>query len=198
MAHAADATRPHEHRGIVTPYSGAPPALALTAAERARLDAGEMLLKQTERGAGAHAVAVEDIRATPERIWSRITNYPRYPEWVSGVKRCTIYARGGDHILVEFGLSVMGVKVDYFVDHHFVPAENYLTWTLDYSRQSDLDDSVGYWRLTPLRAEPPLTRLEYTVDVRLKGWIPAFVQDFLTKRGLTDAVGWVKTQSEAG
>jgi len=195
-AWAADAAVPHEHTGIVSPYVGAPPAVTLSAADLATLQAGKMLMKQVQRGNGGHAVAFQDIRATPATIWSRITNYGMYASWVNGVKSCSIYRREGSRIFAQFDLSVMGIGVTYFINHNYQPASNYLTWTLDYTRQSDLDDSVGYWRLTPLSADPPLTRLEYAVDVRFKGWIPGFVQDFIANKGLSDAVSWVKKQSE--
>lgn len=195
--HAADATKPHEHQGIVKPYTGAPPAVTLSADELAKLDAGQLVMKQAQTGNGGHAVAFQNIAATPDRIWSKITNYAMYPTWVDGVEKCTVYKTEGSYIFADFALSVMGIGVEYFIKHTYKPSENYLTWTLDYSRQSDLDDSVGYWRLTPITADPPVTRLEYAVDIRFKGWIPGFVQTYISSKGLTQAVAWVKKQSEA-
>lgn len=196
-AAAADANQPHEHQGIVAAYTGAPPAVPLSSDDLAKLAAGQMVMKQVQRGNGGHAVAFQDIKATPEKIWSKINNHAMYPQWVSGVKSCSDYRKEGPYTWTAFGLSVLGTSVDYFIKHTFVPSQNYLTWTLDYTRQSDLDDSVGYWRLTPLSASPPSTRLEYSVDIRFKGWIPGFAQDFIANKGLTDAVSWVKKQSEA-
>lgn len=198
LAWSADPAQPHGHTGIVAAYQGAPPAVTLSPEDLASLGAGKLVTKQVQRGNGGHAVAFQDIHAAPATIWSKITNYGMYSQWVSGVEAVTVYKKEGAHILAEFNLAVMGAQVDYYIDHTYVPASNYLTWTLDYSRLSDLDDSVGYWRLTPLATDPPLTRLEYSVDVRFKGWIPGFVQDFIAKKGLTDAVSWVKKQSEGG
>ena len=45
-----------------------------------------------------------------------------------------------------------------------------MTWTLDYSQESDLDDSTGYWLVYPSPADPSKTRVEYTVDLRVSGW----------------------------
>lgn len=195
---AADAARPHEHQGIVKPYIGAPPPVSLTADDEAKLAAGQMVMKQAQIGNGGHAVAFMNINAPPDRVWSRIVNYPMYPTWVDNVEVCEIYKRDGSRIFVRFVLSVMGIGVEYFINHDYRPDLGYLTWTLDYSRQSDLDDSVGYWRVTPLPNDPAKSRLEYSVDIRFKGWIPGFVQTYLTSKGLTNAVSWVKKQSEAG
>jgi hypothetical protein len=90
----------------------------------------------------------------------------------------------------------VGMTVEYYVKHVFNRSGGYLTWTLDYSRQSDLDDSVGYWRVTPLSASPPLSRLEYSVQILLKGWVPGFVADMIADKGLENAVMWVKRESE--
>lgn len=196
-AAAADPSVPHEHQGIVKAYAGAPPPVPLSADDEAKLAAGSLVMKQAQTGNGGHAVAFQDIQATPERIWSRITNYAMYPKWVDGVVKCDVYKREGPYIWANFGLSVMGAGVEYYIKHTYRPDQGYLTWTLDYTRQSDLDDSVGYWRITPISASPPVTRLEYAVDVRFKGWIPGFMQDFIAKKGLTQAVAWVKKQSEA-
>lgn len=195
---AADASKPHEHQGIVKAYAGAPAPVALSAEDEAKLAAGGLVMKQVQTGNGGHAVAFQDINAPTSRVWSRILSFSSYPQWVDNVQTCETYRKEGSSIYVRFVLSVMGIGVEYFVKHQYTPGSNHLTWTLDYSRQSDLDDSVGYWRVTPHPSDPNRTRLEYSVDVRFKGWIPGFVQNYISSKGLTNAVAWVKKQSEAG
>ena len=51
-------------------------------------------------------------------------------------------------------LGVMGVSLEYFIDHTYAPRLGVLTWTLDYSRLSDLVDSVGYWCVVPHPSSP--------------------------------------------
>lgn len=195
---AADATRPHEHTGILQPYVGAPPALSLTSDELARLGRDELVLKQVRVGNGGRGVAVMDIHASPQTVWSRILNFGMYPKWVDNVAACDVYRKEGSNIYTHFILDPMGMTVEYFIKHAYNAQAGWLTWTLDYTRQSDLDDSVGYWRVTSLSADPPRSRLEYSVDIRFKGWIPQFAQDMIAKSGLTNAAAWVKKQSEGG
>lgn len=196
LAFAADPNTPHPHQGIVRGYAGAPPAVTLSAEESATLASGEMVLKQVRSDKGGRGVAFMDIRATPATVWSRIVNYAMYPTWVDNVAACEVYKREGSNIYARFLLDPMGMKIEYFVKHVYNPTAGWLTWTLDYSRSSDLDDSVGYWRVTPVSAQPPLSRLEYSVDIRFSGWVPQFAQDALSKKGLSTAVTWVKKQSE--
>ncbi|MDP2308704.1 MAG: SRPBCC family protein [Pseudomonadota bacterium] len=197
-ARAADANLPHDHQGVAPAYKGAPAAVPLAADEAAKLAAGELVLKQVKSGNGGRGVVFMDIAAAPQTIWSRITNYGMYPTWVDNVAACEVYRKDGATIFTRFVLDPMGMNVEYFIKHTYNPTAGWLTWTLDYSRLSDLDESIGYWRVTPLTTEPPRTRLEYSVDVRFKGWVPGFAQDMIAKHGLTNAVAWVKKQSEGG
>jgi hypothetical protein len=193
---AADPSAPHEHQGKLPAFKGAPPAVVLSADELARLAGGQPVLKQVEGAGGGRGVAVMDVRATPATVWSRITNYAMYPKWVDNVAECGNYRTEGNTLYTRFVLDPLGMKVEYYIKHVYNPSAGWLTWTLDYARKSDLDDSVGYWRVTALTADPPRTRVEYSVGIQIKGWIPGFVADMIAKQGLENAVLWVKRESE--
>lgn len=193
---AADPTIPHEHQGVISSYKGAPPTVTLTEAELATLGTGAAVQKQVQVGNGGRAVAVMDINATAERVWSRILAFDQYPLWVDNVTECSVYKTEGSDIYTRFLLSVMGSSVEYYIKHNLNRSAGWMTWTLDYSRQSDMNDSVGYWRVTPLSADPPKTRLEYSVEIQFKGWVPGFVVSMIQSKGVTNATSWVKKQSE--
>lgn len=195
--HAADPSRPHEHQGKVAAYKGAPPPVSLTATDLSTLQSGTHVLKQVQSGNGGRGVAIMDILAAPDRIWSRITSFAMYPKWVDNVAACDVYKKEGNEIFAKFVLDPLGMTVEYYIRHTYRPDLGWLTWTLDYTRNSDLDDSVGYWRVTPLSTTPPRSRLEYSVDIRFKGWVPGFMADMISESGLVNATSWVKRQSEA-
>ena len=72
-----------------------------------------------------------------------------------------------------------------------------MTWTLDYERKSDFDDSCGYWYVIPHPDNPEQwTRVYYSVEVSMFDWVPKFVVNFLSTKALTDATAWVKKYSE--
>lgn len=193
---AADATTAHPHQGIAPKFSGKPSTPALTADDLAALAKGEAVLKQEKGDSGGRGIAVQHINASPDRIWSRITAYDMYPKWVENVDECEVYKREGDSIYARFDISAMFVGVEYYVKHTYRPAEGYMTWELDYSRTSDLDDSVGFWIVEPVDGQPGVTRVYYSVDVRLSGWVPSAIEDMIAKSGLTKATAWVKRESE--
>lgn len=196
-AFAGDASQPHPHRGVVAPFTGAPPTPTLTADDLAALASGKSVLKQTKNPDGSgRGVSVQDIHADPDKIWARITNYKMYPQWVENVYECSTYKVEGSDIRARFLIGTSLLKYEYFVKHTYRPADHWMTWTLDYDRQSDLDDVVGFWRVEPLADKPGYTRVFYSVSVKLSGWVPGWVEDMLAKNGLTSATTWVKRESE--
>jgi hypothetical protein len=195
---AADRNAPHDHQGVIPPYEGAPPAMELSSEQRSDLDRGKPVMVQVQdsRG-GGRGMCIQDVAAPPDTVWSRITSYSDYPKWVGPVSECANYEVADDHIKTRFVLKGLGFRLEYFIDHTYRPDQGFMTWTLDYSRKSDLDDSVGYWFVEPHPATDGWTRLYYSVDVRMKGRVPKFVQDLVTKKGLKEATAWVKRESEA-
>jgi carbon monoxide dehydrogenase subunit G len=196
-AEAADPTKPHGHTGLIAPYKGAPPVPTVSAADAAILAKGDAVLQQVKNeGGGGRGIAIQDIHADNATVWSKITDYNKYATMVEGVKECGTYEKAGDHIKARFVITAMFMNIEYYVDHVYKPADNWMTWTLDYTRESDLDDSVGFWRSSPVPDKPGWTRVFYSVEVRLKGWVPAMVENMVAKSGLTQATGWVKRESE--
>jgi hypothetical protein len=196
-AEAADANAPHPHKGKAKKFSN-PTASTLTAEESAKLLAGGAVRKQVKYAdSGGRGISIMDVAATPEQIWAVILDFGSYPKWIDQLSSCKVLSKSGQHIFVEFDLKVLGMGVQYWIDHTYNKEKGTLTWQLDYSKQSDLDDSTGYWLVYPAPDHPGFTRVEYTVDIRVSGWVPSSIEDMLAKKGLEQATGWVKKQAEA-
>jgi hypothetical protein len=104
---------------------------------------------------------------------------------------------GTERIWVRMKVGFPLLKLQFFVSHLHDPARKSLTWTLDYSARSDLDDSVGFWYVVPHPDDPEnASRVYYSVDVRMFSWVPSFVVDFMSRQALVDATAWVKKYSE--
>jgi len=159
-------------------------------------------------GSSGRGLVVLDVHSPTEIVWSRILDYNNYAKMVSGCSASknynvvdhkptksnkflsqTIYTR------MKIGISV--ISLEYFIKHSYHPKLNVLTWTLDYSKTSDLDDSVGYWYVIehPTKGAE-WSRVYYSVDVALPNWLPNYVKDFFSTKALTDATAWVKRESE--
>lgn len=193
---AADATKPHNHKGIIKPYVSEPPKVELTKEELARVSAGTPIFKQTEAGDGGRAVAVFMVNAPEKTIWEVLSDIESYPKWISNLDNAKVYKRDGGKIFAEFTIKVWPTTTTYFIEHHY-PAnmKGCGTWTLDYSRLSDLDESVGFWRVAPVQDNPEKSIVYYSVDIQVKGFL-SFLKGFIVDKGLKEATQWVKVASE--
>ncbi|MCB9742669.1 MAG: SRPBCC family protein [Alphaproteobacteria bacterium] len=195
-ARTADASRPHPHRGRLAPYPTPPAPLPLDEDERARLDRGEPVFKQVELQSGGRGAAVFIVDAPTQRVWEVIRAFHRYPEWIDACDECEVYAEELDRVFTRFVISKAGISVEYFVEHYAPEGADWMTWTLDYDRRSDLDDSVGMWRVTPVPGQPGRSLVEYSVDLQIDGWVPEFVRSIVVDQGLKGATSWVQVQAE--
>ena len=194
---SADPNKPHPHQGIPTQFKN-PKRSDLTATQEAKLKSGQSVKTQVKAGNGGRGIAVMDIQATPDRVWQIITSFEKYPDWIDELSLCEVYGKSDESVKAKFIISTLMIKVEYYIQHRLHKADGYLTWSLDYSKESDLDDSTGYWLIYPSPADPTKTRVEYSVDIRIKGWVPSFIEDMLADQGLEDATRWVKRESEKG
>jgi hypothetical protein len=195
-ASAADPNSPHPHQGVSRKFSNPTPT-ALTDAQTQQLASGKAVRRQIQGESGGRGVAIMDVKATPEKIWTVISDFASYPSWIDDLERTRVYGGSVENgYKVEFNLSVFGLGVTYYINHTRYPDKGYMSWQLDYKRESDIDDSTGYWLVYPAPGRPGYTRVEYTVDLRLKGWIPGVVENMLAKKGLVLATSWVKKQAE--
>lgn len=195
-AQAADPLKPHPHQGIVTPFEGSPPRVTLSEEEEARLGQGEAVLTTLEEKSGGRGTAVRDVKAPPEVVWDRIGAFDQYPDMVPRMTESEVYYRNGNDLRVRMVIRVMGLRYEYFIRHDYQPENGFVTWTLDYDKLSDLDESVGYWAVLPHPSEPGQSRVFYSIDMKTRGWMPGFVRRMVARQGLEEATGWVKTESE--
>ncbi len=197
VAGGADPQKPHPHQGIVPRFEGEPPKVELSDDERGVLARGKSIVTTVPGDAGGRGMAVQDVHAPPEVVWDRIGDYRDYPRMVDEVVECEPYLEDGDDVRVRFEIRVLGIPYVYYVRHVFRPEAGYITWTLDYTRESDLDDSVGYWAVAPHPDRAGWSRVFYSIDMRTRGFMPGFVRGFVTRRGVKSATAWVKRESEA-
>ena len=199
---AADASKPHMNSGVAKPFATTKQDIKLSSSDEGVLASGKPVMRQTVAadGKGGVAMAIQDVAATPETVWDRIFAFKDYPTMVNGCKETEVYydKTSGDirTIKVRMKIGMMGVSLEYFIDHTFSEKNQVMTWTLDYSRLSDLIDSVGYWATVPHPSKPGHTRLMYSVDTQMPSWVPGFVVTAITAKALTDATAWVKVESE--
>lgn len=197
-AWAADANKPHPHQGALDPYEPVPLDISLDQEQLERLADGKLVRMTIEaEESGGTGIGVIDIAAPPAIVWSKITGFEHYPEWVGPVKFCEVYHQVGDTTNSHVKISGFLYKYEYFLVNVFWPETGMMTWTLDYSRESDFDDCVGAWFVEPHPDKNGWSRAWFSSDLKLNGPIPGFLMGIIKKKGIKDATRWVKEQSEA-
>jgi hypothetical protein len=186
----------HHHFGKLNPHSAHPPQFELSSEELKKLQQGDYVIKQFQAGGHGGGYIVQDINAPLERVWSNILNFGKYTDWVNHVEKCEIYAQSDNHLKVEFIIGAIGITYQYYIDHIVDHENHYMRWTLDYQRLSEIDDVVGFWYVQPHPQDPTQTRLFYSVEIMLAGWVPGFIQNLFSRNGLVDAASWVRKVSE--
>ena len=194
-ATAADPNASHPHQGIIAKFIDPAPAL-LSPGEQETLVSGKPVYQQTRHNDIDRGTAIFDVIASRETVWEVITSFQDYPEWIKEMSATEIYLSEGRNILVDFTLSVYMVDVQYYIKHDYQPEKGSMTWTLDYRRKSDLDDSAGYWLVYPSPVDTAKTRVEYSVDLRIGPTIPSFIETILADKGIKNATKWVKKNAE--
>lgn len=180
---AADPSRAHWHTGQLTGFERQRPSkigFVVDAAAEAGLASGSPLLNIETLSKGVvRSSSVLDVRAPPEVVWSLLLDFPTYPKRVHGISSCEVYDKhwtiGGAQVIgATYEARVGTFKLQYFLEHVYEPLRSTMTWTLDYSRNSDLVDNVGYWHVES--KGDGCSRVFYATDMVLPPWIPAPVK----------------------
>ena len=159
------------------------------------------MLTEAGSGKGGRGYVLQDVNASEAICMSKIRDLTSYHKYIPTVKKVTMYDEkklfnGTIRSKAQFDVSVFRVGFRYFIDLTYIPKYNTLTWTLDYSRNSDFDDSIGHWQVMKHPSKNGWSRVLYSCNIKLFPWIPGFVVTFLTKTALVESTTWVKKQSE--
>jgi hypothetical protein len=72
---------------------------------------------------------------------------------------------GTSEVRCEYKIHALHMKFKYYMVHYVDSDKGCVVWKLDYNRDSDLDDSVGYWcAKMPTRGLCPVVALRRAVE----------------------------------
>ena len=100
------------------------------------------------------------VEAGIEALFDILVDYPRYPEFVPGIKACAVREVGGEKH-VEYELDVGLRRIRYVLSHR-EERPTRVSWSL--VSGDALKVSNGSWELAP---EGERTRARYSVDIQL-------------------------------
>lgn len=100
------------------------------------------------------------VDATIDHFFEVVIDYPRYPDFVPGIKACRVLEAGGEKH-VEYDLD-LGLRRIRYVLRHVEERPRRVSWSL--VSGEILKVSNGSWDLTP---EGQKTRARYSVDIQI-------------------------------
>ena len=196
----ADPNRPHPHQGTLTKYERKPPSeygLSVAGVDATRLRSGKPLLQLISLPNGFKRTAsIQDVHAPADVVWSKILDLPNYDKYVDGVVSCEVYRReasgGVELVFAKYKIRAAAFTLEYFMQHEFERKANAMTFQLDYTRKSELADTVGYWYVEEL--DDGWCRVFYSTDSQIPAWIPGFMKDALVNLAAKRSTAWVDAE----
>lgn len=142
----------------------------------------------------AKAERTEVMSVDRDALFKVITDYEKYPEFVSGVKKAKLQSRSGSVAKVQYLIDLMK-EIDYTLDHLEDAAAGKVTWKLVSSALFKKNN--GGWTLKSVG--PGKTEATYSVEIEFGIPVPGFVLNQLIKSTLPAMMkGFEKRVKEVG
>jgi ribosome-associated toxin RatA of RatAB toxin-antitoxin module len=113
----------------------------------------------------AAASTTEVFPCTPEQFYSIVSDYEKYPEFLSEVKKCKVVDNKGGKKLVEFQVSV----IKSFTYRLWMTEEPNKKISWHFESGDIFKTSDGSWELADLGGK---TQAQYKVDATFKLFVP--------------------------
>ena len=96
----------------------------------------------------------------------------------------------------EHRLKILFSRYVYRIAYRLDPAANRIEWKLDHRFENDLDEVYGFWELYEMPDGRTLGRSGTSVDVGPQ--VPAFLQDWMTRKNLPTTMERVRLWVDSG
>ncbi len=135
----------------------------------------------------------ELLSVDKDKLYSVITRYEDYPQFVDGCKSVQVERKGAGRARVTYHVSMMK-DITYTLDHEEDPASGKVLWQLVESDFFKKD--TGRWELKQLG--PGKTDVLYVLDVEFKIPVPGLILNRLVKGSLPSMVKSFEKRAKAG
>lgn len=166
--------------------------------ERARLDAGEVVIADTRvPGSGeslaGSATAAAIVPHTPAEVWSVLVDFEARPRFMPHLETVELLRSDGNRIWLRQEFDIAFTRVRMTLIQTLDPRRGEIAWLLDPAAQNDIADTRGSWQIAPLEAGAR-TLLVYRTRLETGRAVPAFVERILSRRSLPGAVEAVRRE----
>ncbi|MCK6599097.1 MAG: SRPBCC family protein [Bdellovibrionaceae bacterium] len=133
----------------------------------------------------AKASITEVFKCTPEELYKIVTDYARYPEFLSEVKKCEVVKVEGNNKLVEYQVAMIKT-VNYKLQMHENYVENGITLVNWEFVSGDMFKSLkGQWKIEP---EGDHCRATYEVEANFNMFVPGPIANTLVSVSMPNMI----------
>jgi ribosome-associated toxin RatA of RatAB toxin-antitoxin module len=129
-----------------------------------------------------------------EQLYSAITQYENYPQFVEGCTSVKVDRQGAGKARVTYHVNVMSQDVTYTLDHIESPEKGLVEWTLVDS--NFFKKNNGSWQIQSTGNGK--TDVHYVIDVEFKIPVPGFILNKLVKGSLPGMVKSFEKRANSG
>jgi ribosome-associated toxin RatA of RatAB toxin-antitoxin module len=140
----------------------------------------------------AQAEIREVLSVKHDLLYSVVTRYEDYPQFVEGCTSVQVDRKTPGNIRATYRVNVMSQDVTYVLDHHEDPEKGTVEWTLVES--NFFKKNNGRWEIKPAGAGQ--SDVLYSLDVEFKIPVPGFILNKLIKGSLPGMVKSFEKQAK--
>jgi len=160
---------------------------AFSETEWVALEDGEVLRddsaarSEADLAGGARAESL--IARSPAQVWSVLTDFERWPDFMPLVEKTQVARREGPRLWVAQQFSILFVSMGHTTIYDLDTRDGRLSWHLDDALPHDIASSQGSWQLLAVDGGHE-TLVRYAAEMRAGRGVPDFVESWLRERSL--------------
>jgi polyketide cyclase/dehydrase/lipid transport protein len=171
-------------------------SLILSGDQQRRLDQGEVIVldalppRAGPSAQGGTALAI--VRASPERVWSILIDYPGHTRYYPRVTHVEVLEADDRHALLRYEVGIGPFSFGFHMIKHPDPVRHRMDWQLAEGRANSLfRENTGYWQLVEAAGG---TLVTYAIAVRTI--LPAFATSGSVRNSLVDTIRSLRKLAE--
>jgi hypothetical protein len=165
----------------------------ISAKERAALDKTGVVVSNTIATSGdikGVITAYVIVKQPKQRVWELLQNPEKQYLYLPRLSETKIIQRDPTYLNAYFKTKIPLFSVESQIEHKWYPEVSRLCWGLDPNYDNDLKQQDGYYNIYDLDGQTTL--IEMGTLLEASALVPSFVQDYLTKTDLPEAMAAVK------
>ena len=172
----------------------------LTPETISRLERGDVILfkKRTKDAQGrslGKGRVVALVNRPFDQVWDHLCRFEDHPEFMPRLVDIELYQVDGDTRGTKETVALPFKKVCYHIIQKPDKETGTLTWRLDRTKENDIRDTSGTWRLKPHGEDRCIVAYSAVVDSGM--FVPKILENFLMTYNLPDIVKALKKRAES-